>query len=187
MLPGSNPGASKCPFLMPARLPNNNKLFFFPPALHFRNYCHLCTLQPLCALPALPPLPALGGKFVHLEPNHLELRVANCPPTKDCTAAMGYCMTTDYDTRVSVSPQPTQDGRWAIFVPASYKNMTLGEAELLAVRRSGVAIGQKNRLASHCALLDNWPSRSVLCALSQLMWAGSAVFLGRGSEGPPAH
>jgi hypothetical protein len=49
---------------------------------------------------------------------------------KDCTAAMGYCMTTDYDTRVSVSPQPSQDGRWAIFVPASYKNMALGEAEL---------------------------------------------------------
>ena len=38
---------------------------------HFRNFCHLRTLQPLCALPALPPLPALGGKFVHLEPNHL--------------------------------------------------------------------------------------------------------------------
>jgi hypothetical protein len=56
--------------------------------------------------------------------------VANYPPTTDCTAAMGYFMTIDYDTRVSVSPQPPQDGRWAIFVPASYKNMTLGEAQL---------------------------------------------------------
>ena len=37
-------------------------------------------------------------------------------------------MTTDYDTRVSVSPQPPQDGRWAIFVPA--RNMPLGDAEL---------------------------------------------------------
>jgi hypothetical protein len=51
--------------------------------------------------------------------------VANSPPTKDCTAAMGYCMTTDHDTRVSMSPHPPQDGRWAIFVPASYKNMTV--------------------------------------------------------------
>jgi hypothetical protein len=42
-------------------------------------------------------------------------------------------MTTDYDTRVSVSPQPPQDGRWAIFVPASYKNMALGEAQLSAL------------------------------------------------------
>jgi hypothetical protein len=41
-------------------------------------------------------------------------------------------MAIDYDTRVSVSPQPPQDGRWAIFVPASYKNMTLGEAQLTA-------------------------------------------------------
>jgi hypothetical protein len=56
--------------------------------------------------------------------------VANSPPTKDCTAAMGYCMTIDHDTRASMSPQPPQDGRWAIFVPASYKNMALGEAEL---------------------------------------------------------
>jgi hypothetical protein len=56
--------------------------------------------------------------------------VANFLPTKDCTAAMGYCMTIDYDTRVSVSPQPPQDGRWVIFVPASYKNMTSGEAQL---------------------------------------------------------
>jgi hypothetical protein len=61
----------------------------------------------------------------------LELRVANSPPTKDCTAAMmGYCMAIDHDTRVSMSPQPPQDGRWVIFAPASYKNMTLGEAEL---------------------------------------------------------
>ena len=60
----------------------------------------------------------------------LELRVANCPATKDYTAAMGYCMAIDYDTRVSVPPQPAQDGRWAIFVPASYKNMALGEAQL---------------------------------------------------------
>jgi hypothetical protein len=57
--------------------------------------------------------------------------VANSPPTKDCTAAMGYCMTIDHDTGVSMSPHPPQDGRWAIFVPASYKNMALGEAELL--------------------------------------------------------
>jgi hypothetical protein len=59
--------------------------------------------------------------------------VAKSPPTKDkdCTAAMGYCMAIDYDTGVSVSrPQPPQDGRWAIFVPASYKNMPLGEAQL---------------------------------------------------------
>jgi hypothetical protein len=27
----------------------------------------------------------------------LELRLANYPPTKDCTAAMGYCMTSDHD------------------------------------------------------------------------------------------
>jgi hypothetical protein len=59
--------------------------------------------------------------------------VANSPPTKDCTAAMGYCMAIDHDTRVGMSPQgPPQDGRWAIFVPASYKNMTSGEAQLLA-------------------------------------------------------
>ena len=61
----------------------------------------------------------------------LELRVANSPPTKDCTAAMGYCMASDHDTRVSMSPQPPQDGRWATFVPVSYKNMTLGEAQLV--------------------------------------------------------
>jgi hypothetical protein len=48
----------------------------------------------------------------------LELRLANPPPTKDCTAAMGCCMTSDHDTGVSMSPQPPQDGRWAIFVPA---------------------------------------------------------------------
>jgi hypothetical protein len=62
----------------------------------------------------------------------VELRVANSPPTKDCAqpAAMGYCMTTDHDTRVSMSPQPPQDGRWAIFAPASYKNMVLGYPEL---------------------------------------------------------
>jgi hypothetical protein len=39
-------------------------------------------------------------------------------------------MAIDYDTRVSVSPQPPQDGRWAIFAQASFKNMALGEAEL---------------------------------------------------------
>jgi hypothetical protein len=55
-------------------------------------------------------------------------------PTKDCTAAMGYCMAIDYDTRVGVSPQPPQDGRRAIFVPASYKNMALGEAQLTGLR-----------------------------------------------------
>jgi hypothetical protein len=56
--------------------------------------------------------------------------VANCPPNKDCTAAMGYCMASDHDTRVGMSPQPPQDGRWATFVPVSYKNMTSGEAQL---------------------------------------------------------
>jgi hypothetical protein len=56
--------------------------------------------------------------------------VANCLPTKDCTAAMGYCMASDHDTRVSMSPQPPQDGRWATFAPVSYKNMALGEAQL---------------------------------------------------------
>jgi hypothetical protein len=30
----------------------------------------------------------------------------------------------------SISSQPPQDGRWAPFVPASYKNMALGEAQL---------------------------------------------------------
>jgi hypothetical protein len=60
----------------------------------------------------------------------LELRLAQSAPTKDCTAAMGYCMTTHHDTGVIMSPQPPQDGRWATFVPASYKNMTLGEAQL---------------------------------------------------------
>jgi hypothetical protein len=39
-------------------------------------------------------------------------------------------MATHHDTGVSMSPQPPQDGRWATFVPASYKNMALGEAEL---------------------------------------------------------
>jgi hypothetical protein len=39
-------------------------------------------------------------------------------------------MATDHETGVGMSPQPPQDGRWAIFVPASYKNMALGEAEL---------------------------------------------------------
>jgi hypothetical protein len=34
------------------------------------------------------------------------------------------------DTRVSMSPQPPQDGRWAIFVPVSYKNMALGDSQL---------------------------------------------------------
>jgi hypothetical protein len=57
--------------------------------------------------------------------------VANCPPSKDCTAAMGYCMASDHDTRVSMSPQPPQDGRWATFVPASYKNMALGDPQLM--------------------------------------------------------
>ena len=58
-------------FLVPARLLNARALCAnFCTLCHFRNYCHLRTLQPLCTLPALPPLPALGGKFVHLEPNH---------------------------------------------------------------------------------------------------------------------
>jgi hypothetical protein len=39
-------------------------------------------------------------------------------------------MATYHDTGVSMSPQPSQGGRWAIFVPASCKNMTPGEAEL---------------------------------------------------------
>jgi hypothetical protein len=56
-------------FLVPA--PSQCEGANFCTLCHFRNYCHLCTLQLLCALPALPPLPALGGKFVHLEPNHL--------------------------------------------------------------------------------------------------------------------
>jgi hypothetical protein len=60
----------------------------------------------------------------------LELRLANSPPTKDCTAAMGYCMTSDHDTAVSISPLPPQDGRWAIFAPAGYKNMALGDPGL---------------------------------------------------------
>jgi hypothetical protein len=62
----------------------------------------------------------------------LEVRVANCPPNKDCTVAMGYCMASDHDTRVGMSPQPPQDGRWATFVTVSYKNMALGEAQLTA-------------------------------------------------------
>jgi hypothetical protein len=45
-------------------------------------------------------------------------------------------MATDHDTGVSMSPQPPHDGRWAIFVPASYKNMALGDSELM-VRRYG--------------------------------------------------
>jgi hypothetical protein len=52
--------------------------------------------------------------------------------------AMGYCMTTHHDTGVSMSPKPPQDGSWAIFVPASYKNMTLGEAELSIRRRASL-------------------------------------------------
>jgi hypothetical protein len=55
--------------------------------------------------------------------------VASSPPTKDCTAAMGYCMAIDYDTRASVPPQPPQDGRWAMFVPASYKNGVSSKSE----------------------------------------------------------
>jgi hypothetical protein len=39
-------------------------------------------------------------------------------------------MASDHDTRVSMSPQPPQDGRWATFVPVSYKNMTLGDPQL---------------------------------------------------------
>jgi hypothetical protein len=42
-------------------------------------------------------------------------------------------MASDHDTWVSMSPQPPQDGRWAIFdrpVINSYKNMALGEPEL---------------------------------------------------------
>jgi hypothetical protein len=63
----------------------------------------------------------------------LELRLANYPPTHQrlhSAAAMGYCMASDHDIGVSMSPQPPQDSRWAIFVPASYKNMALGEPEL---------------------------------------------------------
>jgi hypothetical protein len=67
----------------------------------------------------------------------LELRLVNSPPTRDCTAAMGYCMTTHHDTGVIMSPQPSQDGRWATFVPASYKNMALGEAQLAGTRTGG--------------------------------------------------
>ena len=70
----------------------------------------------------------------------LELRVANCPPTKDCTAAMGYCMASDHDTRMSMSPQPPLDGRWATFVPVSYKNMALGDPQLHAIVFNAMAV-----------------------------------------------
>jgi hypothetical protein len=59
---------------------------------------------------------------------------------------MGYCMAIDHDTRASMSPQrPPQDGRWAIFAPASYKNMALGEAQLprLAITSAGAWIGRR--------------------------------------------
>jgi hypothetical protein len=46
-------------------------------------------------------------------------------------------MTTHHDTGVIMSPQPSQDGRWATFVPASYKNMALGEAQLAGTRTGG--------------------------------------------------
>ena len=88
---GSKPGASKCPFLMPARLPNNNNkpVLFSSSALctlcHFRNYCHLCTLQPLCALPALPPLPALGANLFTWNPTTL----------KECTKPNRKAASTD--------------------------------------------------------------------------------------------
>jgi len=80
----------------------------------------------------------------------LELRVANCLPTKDCTATMGYCMASDHDPRASMSPQPPQDGRWATFAPVSYKNMALGDAGLHVVRHEsydtkGKSVGDYER------------------------------------------
>jgi hypothetical protein len=59
-------------------------------------------------------------------------------------------MTIDYDTRASVSPQPPQDGRWAIFVPAGYKKMTLGEAELTV------------RGKAHCSAFERTTSESTV-------------------------
>jgi hypothetical protein len=58
----------------------------------------------------------------------LELRLSNYPPTKDCTAAMGYCMASDHDIGVSMSPQPPQDGRWVIFAPASNETASASSA-----------------------------------------------------------
>jgi hypothetical protein len=52
------------------------------------------------------------------------------PPKTAQRPSMGYCMTSDHDPGVSMSPHPPQDGRWAIFVPASYKNMALGDPGL---------------------------------------------------------
>ena len=75
MLPGSNPGASKCPFLMPARLPNNNNkpvlfsssfVHFVPfpqllPFVHFaaalcasRTSSTSCTWRKICSLGTQP-------------------------------------------------------------------------------------------------------------------------------------
>jgi hypothetical protein len=39
-------------------------------------------------------------------------------------------MATHHDTGVSVSPQPPHDGRWATFIPVSYKNMASGDPQL---------------------------------------------------------
>jgi hypothetical protein len=46
--------------------------------------------------------------------------------------ALSYCM----------APQPPQDGRWATFVPVSYKNMALGDPQLEA--SSSRLSGKKN-------------------------------------------
>jgi hypothetical protein len=59
---------------------------------------------------------------------------------------------------VGVSPQPPQDGRWAIFVPASYKNMTSGEAELTEREVRGeygkYRAGQRERKSLPCNALS---------------------------------
>jgi hypothetical protein len=62
-------------------------------------------------------------------------------------------------TRVSVSPQPPQDGRWAIFAPVSYKNMALGDAGLEGgtvpwrpTRIPGLAVG--GRAHTETTVLD---------------------------------
>jgi hypothetical protein len=75
---------------------------------------------------------------------------------------MGYCMAIDYDIRASVSPHPPQDGRWAIFVPASYKNMALGEAELAFTRARHCFLATAATSASGPGL---WPAA---CAVMEL-------------------
>ena len=64
-------------------------------------------------------------------------------------------MASDHDTRVSMSPQPPQDGRWATFVPVSYKNMTLGDPQLTEDRR---AEGSKARTKDEETEGENKPT-----------------------------